>query len=236
MEPTLSISELFKAHKGNRTSKWRHYLEIYDEYLGNTRARVSPRPVRLLEIGVRDGGSLEIWRSYLGPDAEIYAIDAAPECARFEAPNLRVFIGDQANRDFLNAVRGELPQMDIIIDDGGHMPHQQIASFEVLFPCLMQGGYYIVEDLHTSYWPAFGGGFGRNSFIEYSKRLIDLLHGWYWYNQSPTSFKPGHGKGPRLDDVPPFTRNARSLHFYDSMLVVERGNIEPPVKDEFGGI
>jgi len=107
---------------------------------------------------------------------------------------------------------------DIIVDDGGHHVHQQITSFEHLWPHLNDKGYYIVEDTHTSYWPGFGGGFREEkSFIEYAKRLIDKMHSWY----------------TDQDDIFPFDEWARQLQgvrFYDSVTVIEKDlKSEPPL-------
>jgi hypothetical protein len=92
---------------------------------------------------------------------------------------------------------------------------QQIASFEVLYPHLATGGVYLAEDLHTSYFAAYGGGHRKNStFIEYSKRLIDQLNAWH--SEESTLAVDG------------FTRSTFAMHFYDSVLVLERRDLSPP--------
>ncbi len=45
--------------------------------------------------------------------------------------------------------------IDILIDDGGHEMHQQITSFNYLFPHMRVGGLYFLEDLETSYMRMF---------------------------------------------------------------------------------
>ena len=43
-------------------------------------------------------------------------------------------------------------KFDIIIDDGSHMTKHQIDTFEHLFETmLVDGGLYVIEDLHTSF-------------------------------------------------------------------------------------
>ena len=93
---------------------------------------------------------------------------------------------------------------------------QQIITFEEMYAHLKDGGVYLCEDLHTSYWPGhFGGGYrDPNTFIEYSKRLIDQLNAWY-----------SQEMGFAVDD---FTRSAFSLHYYDSILVIEKRVISTP--------
>ena len=68
------------------------------------------------------------------------------------------------------------------------------------------------EDLHTSYWLYFGGGYRRNgTFIEYSKNFIDQLNAF-------------HSEQKQL--IPnDFTRSVDSIHYYDSVLVVHKEEI-----------
>ena len=99
---------------------------------------------------------------------------------------------------------------------------QQIATFEELFPHVQPHGVYLCEDLHTSYWHRWGGGYKkRGSFIEYSKNWIDALHAW-------------HTREPRRLRVSDFTRSAHSLHYYDSVVVVEKRPMAPPTNEATG--
>ena len=90
---------------------------------------------------------------------------------------------------------------------------QQIITFNNLYDHMTEDGIYICEDLHTSYWKQYGGGYKkRRSFIEYSKNFIDKLHAW-------------HSKDIPVDS---FTQNTHSLHFYDSVLVLEKRKMNKP--------
>jgi len=209
--PMPSLREIFYAHEGRLVHKWDHYFEIYDRFF----ARYRGRELNLLEIGVSQGGSIQLWRAYFGPGLHIYSVDINEECRAFEADTDGMYIGSQEDPAFLRKLRDELPPMDIIIDDGGHTMRQQILTFEYLFPLLKQDGVFLVEDTHTSYWSAFGGGLGRKtSFIEYAKRLIDALH----------SDHMDKGRGPAEDDR---TRDITSIAFYDSIVVFEKRRRPP---------
>jgi len=70
---------------------------------------------------------------------------------------LRTLAGAAGDTQFLDAMSRELGPFDIIIDDGSHMSHHIIASFNALFPHVRPGGIYVVEDLATAYWPTWGG-------------------------------------------------------------------------------
>ncbi len=211
------LARHFFANRGRLIQKWHHYFDIYHRHFAAFRGR---SPV-VLEIGVFHGGSLQMWKEYFGPGAQIVGVDVDPRCREFAEDRIRVLIGDQADRAFLGELRRQVPRIDIVIDDGGHTMAQQIASFEELYPHLHPDGLYLCEDLHTSYAADYGGGYRRpGTFIEYAKGLVDRLHAWY--SQEP-SFA-----------VDWMTRSTYALHFYDSVLVVEKRPIVQPVQSVTG--
>lgn len=213
------LRRYFDNNPGRLLHKWQHYFEIYDHHFSRYRGK----PVTILEIGVFHGGSLQLWKSYFGPQAKIYGVDIDPRCKQFEEENVQILIGDQADRDFLRKLKEEIPRPDILIDDGGHLMHQQIITFEELYPFVADDGIYLCEDLHTSYWPEWGGGLRRSgTFIEYAKQLVDALNGFY--------IKPP-GRVPAT-----ITQSAHSLHFYDSVMVVEKQRRDAPPEDSRSGM
>jgi hypothetical protein len=208
----------FEANPGRMIHKWAHYFEIYERHL----ARYRGSDVVLVEIGVYQGGSLQMWKQYFGERAQIWGVDVNPLCAQFAEERVQIRIGNQADTSFLESLAAELPRIDVLIDDGGHTMRQQRTTFEALFPRIADDGVYICEDLHTSYWPEYGGGhLDPGSFIEFSKNLIDRLHAW-------------HSKAPESLAVSDFTRSAYALHYYDSMLVIEKRRREQPVDQRTG--
>lgn len=200
------------AHAGRAVLKWEHYLEIYHRHFARYRGR---SPV-VVEIGVLQGGSLQMWRDYFGPGCRLVGVVVDERCKAYEDGNTKILIGDQADREFLARLRRELPRIDVLIDDGGHRMDQQITTFEELYRHGADDGVYLCEDLHTSYWEAYGGGYrDPRSFIEYSKRPVDQLNAW-------------HSKGPEEFRVDDFTRSAFSMHYYDSVLVIEKRLMREP--------
>jgi hypothetical protein len=132
---------------------WHGYQKHYKRSIETYRNR----PVRLLEIGLRDGASLELWSKYFHPDSEIFGIDFGSidqNCSPCNIHGALCFHGDQENVTFLNLVLERSGgNFDIIIDDGGHGYGQQMSSFSVLFDKgLKPGGLYFIEDIETSYW------------------------------------------------------------------------------------
>lgn len=200
------LSELFYNHEGNLIHKWPHYFDIYERYF----SKYVGQPINILEIGVSNGGSLQLWKKYFGDQVSIYAIDINPQCKKFEEAGVKIFIGSQEDPLFLQQVLKELPDLDIVIDDGGHTMNQQIVSFENLYLKVKEGGVYLVEDTHTSYWYAFDGGLKKAStFIEYSKNLIDSLH-------------ESHITNKKKIQINELTKHINSIAFYDSIVVFEK--------------
>jgi hypothetical protein len=205
------LADYYFNNPGRRINKWHHYFEIYHRHFAAFRGRA---PV-VVEIGVWQGGSLQMWHDYFGPGARIVGIDVDPRCRQFEDASTSILIGDQADRGFLAEVRERVPHIDILIDDGGHTMTQQIVTFEELYPHIQPNGIYLCEDMHTSLLEKWGGGPGREgTFLEYSKALIDQLYGWY-------ATHPGQVVGS-------LTRTTFALHFYNSVLVIEKRPLEPP--------
>ena len=212
------LEYFFSNHADHRIHKWHHYFEIYDRHFSGYR----DKPLHLLEIGVKHGGSLQMWKHYFGAEAHIYGVDVNPECKKLEEERVQIFIGDQAERDFLTSLTEQIPRIDILIDDGGHTMVQQINTFEVMFPHVDANGTYVVEDMHSSYWREFGGGYGEsNSFAEYAKHFIDAIHAW-------------HSEQTDVFEVSDFTRSAHGLHFYDSVLVIEKRPMQAPFRLKSG--
>ncbi len=193
------------AHRGRLFEKWAHYFEIYDRHFH----RFIGKPVHFLEIGVASGGSLQLWRAYLGPQATIHGMDIDPAARAMEAEGFQIHIGDQADPAFLARIKEVIPKLDVVLDDGGHKMSQLRASFDSLYPHLATDGVYLCEDLHTCYMESYGGGFRNpDSFLEQSKAWVDLLHAHY-------------SKDKALHSTD-FGRSIGSLHYHDSVLVVEK--------------
>jgi hypothetical protein len=206
------LERWFADHAGRQITRWPHYFEIYHRHLARYRGK---RPI-VLEIGVAQGGSIDMWHAYFGEGCRLYGVDIDPRCATLASANTTILIGDQADRNFLARLRSELPRVDILIDDGGHRMEQQIAVFEELYSHVADDGVYLCEDLHTSYWRKFGGGFREPaSYIEYSKSFVDRINAWFSEETA------------RLD-VDDFTRSTHSLHYYNSVLVIEKRVMGPP--------
>jgi cephalosporin hydroxylase len=200
----------FQLNPGRLIHKWSHYFPIYEQHF----ARFRNRPLLFMEIGCGQGGSLPMWKRFFGPHVQVLGIDIRPECKALEADQIAIRIGSQSDPAFLDSLLAEFGPPEIVLDDGSHIMSDIRASFAHLYPRLNKDGVYMVEDLHTAYWPDFEGGLhDPRSFIELCKGLIDELNG---------DWTPDGCKSTA------FTRETMSMHFYDSVAVFEKGRHPKP--------
>lgn len=173
-----------------------NYTSIYHELMSNFRRK----PIRLLEIGVGGyhaglgGESLLMWAAYF-PKGMVYGIDIYDKTS-LSRGRIKVLQCSQTDRTRLTEIAGACGPFDFIIDDGSHINSHQIESFRILWPFLKNRGTYIIEDVQTSYWPAFGGAHVEsrdyaNSCMSYFKGLVDSVN---W-----PEFLAPVGAGSRLD-------------------------------------
>jgi hypothetical protein len=117
------------------------YLRHYERALADFRKL----PMNLIEIGVDNGASTRMWKRYFSK-ALIVGVDIQERCKAFEEDRIAIEIGSQTDGDFLDALAAKYPPT-VIIDDGSHRAPDIIFTFERMFPALLPGGCYIVEDL-----------------------------------------------------------------------------------------
>jgi len=205
------LLKIYANNKNNLIHKWHHYIPLYDHYFSKFRGT----PVKFLEIGVSEGGSLQMWREYFGAEAKIFGVDINPGCKKFDGIAGQVRIGSQTDANFLKSVIDEMGGVDVILDDGSHHMDHIAISLRTLFPILQNGGLYMIEDLHCSYWYRFGGGYhSKNNFFNRVRDIVDDMHGWY------------HTKKPKESAV---SENCSAIHIHDSIVVFEKNKVYKPV-------
>jgi hypothetical protein len=163
-----------------------------------------------------------MWKEYFHPDSTIVGIDIDKSCKDHEIADRKVFvrIGSQADPEFLARVNEEFGPFDIVLDDGSHKTHHQNTSFGALFrPALVDGGCYMVEDVHTNYWLKHIDS--EDTFIDLSKQMIDLMHEAY-FNHIETNFRHEHPDAFEQLDLSYLAANLGSIAFYDSIVVFDK--------------
>lgn len=147
------LCQLAMKYRSDKCPQIYHsYTPVYHEILNPLRDTVRS----FLEIGIGNiplmkafagdsyspGASLRMWRDYF-PSAYIYGCDI-DSSVLFEEERISTFVVDQSDIASLKTVKGEY---DIILDDGSHDPRHQQISLIALWPLLVEGGLYIIEDV-----------------------------------------------------------------------------------------
>lgn len=132
----------------------RSYLDIYETLFG----KWAGDAFDLIEIGVMTGGSMRLW-SRRFPKARVHGIDINPACAGVKEERVEVTIGSQVDAGVLGAVAQRCRDVRVIVDDGSHIMEHLMTTFSLLWPVLAAHGYYVMEDVGTTYrgvdvgWP-----------------------------------------------------------------------------------
>lgn len=160
-----------------KSIKHSNYFTSYEHFFSNYRNK----KITFVEIGVLNGGSLFMWRNYLGPKARIIGIDLNPLAKKMEQYGFEIFIGNQSDKSFWEKTLRKIGSIDIALDDGGHTYEQQIITTESLLEGMNDGGIIVIEDTHTSYMNGFGPK--KFSFINYVKTKIDQINYRYAFEK-----------------------------------------------------
>ncbi len=176
---TNTLEAIYADHTGKVSDKWSIYLIEYERIFSQYRHK----PLSLLEIGIQNGGSLEILAKYFQQGRQFVGSDINPDCAKlvFDDPRISFVLGDANTDKAQSAIQGIAPSFEIILDDGSHRSNDIVKSFARYFPLLLDGGVFIIEDLHCSYWAEFEGGlFDPYSSLAFFKKLTDVINHEFW--------------------------------------------------------
>lgn len=216
-----TLHEIYFEHTGKSSDRWSIYISTYERLLNEYRNK----PVSMLEIGVQNGGSLEVWAKYFPLAKRIIGCDINENCRKlvFEDNRITLKIGNANDRQVKIGILEKSPSFDIIIDDGSHYSSDIINSFIQYFPHLKDGGIFIAEDLHCSYWNDFEGGIlYPYSAIEFFKRLVDVVNEEHWNKKSKISildkFYSKYGIELNYEQL----KHIHSIEFVNSICVVRK--------------
>jgi hypothetical protein len=203
------------------SDKWggHFYTPHYQKYFKKFRFR----KINFLEIGVggyedpyAGGNSLRMWKKFF-LFGKIYSLDIYDKSPQEES-RIKIFKGSQVDAQFLNKIITLVGEFDLIVDDGSHINKHIIESFKILFPKLKLGGFYVIEDTQTSYWPHYGGDSNDlnnpHTMYTFFKSLIDgLNHEELMISEYQKTY---------------YDKHIVAMHFYHNMIFIEKGlNNEP---------
>ena len=179
------------------------YLPVYAEVLGKLRGTACT----IIEVGVLDGGSLFMWRSWLGEKARIIGVDLNPQANQWKDHGFEIFIGDQSDPKFWAGVYRDVRDFDAVIDDGGHESFQQIVTVLMALHFASKKSVILIEDTQTSLMKSFSSH-GEYSFLQYAKDASDIL------NARHKAERDGEFPGPVNKKALKIFQNVNSIQFY----------------------
>jgi len=222
MTPT-SIQQLHRAKTGKVSDKWLSYLNYYDKEF----AAIRDRPIKMLEIGVQNGGSLETWATFFHNALRIVGCDVDPRCSRlhYEDPRIQIAVQDACSQQGYLAIKSLCNEFDLIIDDGSHQSDDILSAFVRYFPELNPGGTYIIEDACCLYMKNFGGGILNNrSALAFFKLIVDIINYQHWRADVDLAslLQPYFNR----ETVPGFIQDGwvESIEFRNSLIIVRKAN------------
>lgn len=196
------ILSYFNAHtEGPGIWKWMHYFDIYQRHF----SKFVGHEVHVLEVGIYSGGSLTMWKEYFGKGCRVYGVDIDEACMAYKGEGVEVFIGDQADRSFWDRLKHEVPTIDILIDDGGHLPEQQRITLEEMLPHIAPGGVYLCEDISGL----------SNEFAAYLQGLASALN-------FESRCEMPEGASGMASTASNFQAAISSIHLYPFVAVIEK--------------
>lgn len=170
----MTLDEIGLKTNTDKASIFHNFLNFYEQQLTLDRSS----QLKILEIGVYDGASLAMWSDYYY-NSHVIGVDINPDCLKYRGERKEVVIADQSNIDHLSKIVYEYGPFDLIVDDGSHIWDHQITTLQYLFPSVRSGGFYILEDIDTSYG-SYIKDYRRLSSIsaaDYIKKLMDYMIG-----------------------------------------------------------
>jgi hypothetical protein len=174
-----TLLETYSEHSGKVSDKWNIYFDVYEKIFAPYRDKA----ISLLEVGIQNGGSLEIWAQYFPQAKKIIGCDINPACSQltYSEENIQVVVGDANNSQVQKSILDTTKSFDVVIDDGSHTSSDIIKTFFNYFPHINNGGIFIAEDLCCSYWSDYEGGiYHPYSSINFFKLLVDIVNFEHW--------------------------------------------------------
>jgi hypothetical protein len=220
-----AMSRLYaRRTTGKVSTKWSSYFHIYDFWLAGLRGD----SLNILEIGVQNGGSLELLSQYFRNANSIVGVDINPlvNTLLFDDPRIKVLFGAAREERTFNELCAATPDgYDLIIDDGSHHSLDTVMNFVMYFPRLKAGGLYLVEDMHCAYWDEYGGGQDNprsaSAFFKLLADSVNMQHSrgkFSSFSIFKDFFQEVNFPTCLVDD------SIYSISFYNSMYVIQKSS------------
>lgn len=196
-----------------------NYFPIYAELFGH----LVDTECTFIETGILNGGSLFMWRAWLGEKARIIGIDLNPAVKKWRDHGFEIYVGDQGNPEFWQQVMPQIGPFDAFLDDGGHQSFQQIVTLTEAMPYMKPESVLVIEDTLTSHMADFADH-RAHSFLEYAKDSTDVL------SARNAGLWPGQYPGLRNPKVIEAFSRIHNIQFFPGIVAYKASamfNVEP---------
>ena len=216
-----SIKDLYQNHTKKVSDKWVLYLNEYEDKL----RQYQKLPIKFFEIGILNGGSLEIFSKYFSNAELILGCDIDQKCKElhFDESNIKFVVGDVNDEKIKNQII-KYSKFDMILDDGSHNSDDVIRTFCNYFNHLKDGGLYIIEDMHCSYWREHKGClFFPISSINFFKKLVDVINYEHWGIEKKREwFLKGFVENYKINIEDTELEKIHSIEFINSLCFIKK--------------
>ena len=170
---SLTVKDLFFMSNCEASKEFESYFDLYHSLFSPLRNEL----ISLMEIGGRNGSSLEVWEKYFQNASLIVGcdIDQMYKNTYCASDIIKIISGDVNLNQVMADIKNITQSFDIIIDCGSRICSDIVSSFLNYFPLLKPGGLYIVEDVHALYGRVAGGdALSKLSVHEFFKICADI--------------------------------------------------------------
>ena len=220
-------SDVWNKPRKLKSDKWEHYFDIYDHCL----SRFYDKKISFLEIGIQNGGSIEVAQKLFDPKSSLSGLDIDPRCSDISniLKDVKIYIGSQVDEKLLNKIATDHNKnFDVIIDDGSHIQSHMIFTFTRMFQFINDGGIYLIEDTHTNYSPSHQESFFGIGLYDYFKGLSERLNLDYMDPASRQRYKIPRNQRDKRDYHNDINHFIFSIEFFDSIIAIrKKQKLEP---------
>lgn len=140
-----------------------------------------------------------------------------------DSKSVKTLVCDEGDKSKMKEISNQVGNLDLVIDDGSHMPNYQISNFEIFFEKLNDGGVYIIEDLYYSYLNALGG----DPKLSSQKNIISYLSNYIHSTQSQWLIKE------EMEKIIKYKNIERILFFNEGIIIQKKIKPEKPISKEY---
>jgi hypothetical protein len=205
-----ALQELMNSYNNSPQPSFKvtNYFEVYATLFSHLRGT----PCTFIETGILNGGSLFMWRSWLGKQARIIGVDLNPGAEKWKEHGFEIHVGDQGDPQFWRDTFKKIGQFDVLLDDGGHQSFQQIVTLSEALKAAKERSTILIEDTCSSIMKEFSRH-RDHSFLQYAKDSTDNLVA------NTTHFFPGQFPAIDNPEIVDLFGSVHSIEFFSGMVV-----------------